>query len=90
MRLSPDKFLSEVVMKSKFFFIGRILELLEVRHPASPLPENLLLSFLRQTCFLLLLQLGVQTEGIKELLMNTDFDLEAISNKVSIHGNWKR
>lgn len=40
---NANVFPSEVIMKSKFFFIGRILELLEVRHPTLPLGENHLL-----------------------------------------------
>lgn len=40
---SANVFPSEVILKSKFFFIGRILELLEVRRPV-PLRESRLLS----------------------------------------------
>lgn len=51
-------FPSEVIMKSKFFFIGRILELLEVRHPASSLRENHLLSHLAANILLFPLTVG--------------------------------
>lgn len=50
-------------------------------------------SFLQQTCFFfLLLQLGVQAEGIKELFSNTgkDTDFNALFKKVSVHRSWKR
>lgn len=40
LRSVANVFPTEVIMKSKFFFIGRILQLLEVRHPASPLRET--------------------------------------------------
>lgn len=51
LRKAANAFPTEIIMKSKFLFIGRILELLEVRCPVTPLHGNHSMPNLRMFLF---------------------------------------
>lgn len=90
LRSATNAFPTEILMKSKFFFIGRILQLLEVRDDTLALKtsrkDKPVGTVMSHNHLLFLFKIGIRADGLKDLF-GTDLsfgDFQSLFNVVSV------